>query len=592
MSAPAADNRGRIVPAFILGAASWYVLDFSGPITRGPEINAVSAAAAFFLLLSVMVVLTDTFAAVFRVVNWIQARRPTGLKGTAGFVKSLKEIRHDLVSRGWGPYWGTFKGKEIISDFASNALTLGPAGTGKGIGVVQPTILSIRESKTVICFKGENTAVLARPLRERGETVRIVNIGDMWPDILGPSDAYNPATILARNYLRPGGLQDISEDSHEMAFQLYPDPPNGPGEHKYFYDGSRAKIIFALQTSILINGMHANPADVMLLLGRSELLRHAQWAAGRLKFDDGSTAEMPLRDQPWAQNHDPEDVENYIAYYKAMAAEVADLLETEDSRSAEAFLKGAQEALRPFNPTTRAHKKINRSTFSFSDQKEGDAPTTVFLVVDASKINAQMPVLSLLLWCMCQEIKRHQNKKRPVYLIADEATNYKIDDLGTLVTWGRGYGLRIHLIFQSFSAFTRQYGKDVLSTVLSECEIQQFLAGQREPETLEMIEKLLAEQSVIARNHRGSLGREAEFGVDGFDYREEGRVLMTRDEIRRTGKTILIIRRNKPILTDLLPIAAIEPFRSQIDINPFHGKPFLWPVRLRLNRRDKKGGAK
>lgn len=589
MSASSVGHRARFVPALILGAASWYVLDASGPVLRGPHINPFSAIAAFLLLLCAVTVLAETLGAVVRLVNWIRARRPTGLKGTAGFVKSLREIRHDLVANEWGPYWGTFKGKEIISGYASNALSLGPSGTGKGIGVVQPTILSIRDSKTVICFKGENTAVLARPLRERGERVRIVNIGDMWPDILGPSDAYNPMTILAQNYLRPGGLLDVSEDCFEVALQLYPDPPNGPGENKYFYDGSRAKINFALQTAILINGTQAGMSDVMLLLGRAELLRHAQWAAGRLKYEDGSTAEMPLHDQPWAELHDPEDVENYIVYYKAMAVEVADILEAEDSKSAEAFLKGAQEALRPFNPTTRAHKKINRSTFSFSDQKEGDAPTTVFLVVDASKINAQMPVLSLLLWCMCQEIKRHPNKTRPVYLIADEATNYKIDDLGSLVTWGRGYGLHIHLIFQSFSAFTRQYGKDVLSTVLSECEILQFLAGQREPDTLEMIEKLLAEQSIIASSHKGSLGRGAAFGVDGFDYREEGRALMTRDEIRRTDKTILVIRKNKPVLTDLPPIAAIEPFRSQIDINPFHGKPFLRPVKLRLKRQVKKG---
>ena len=64
---------------------------------------------------------------------------------------------------------------------------------------------------------------------------------------------------------------------------------------------------------------------------------------------------------------------------------------------------------------------------------------------------------------------------------------------------------------------------------------------------------------------------------------------MTSDEIRRTDKTILIIRRNKLMLTDLPSIAEIHPWRTMIDVNPFHGKPFLRPIKLRLNRRKRKG---
>jgi hypothetical protein len=119
--------------------------------------------------------------------------------------------------------------------------------------------------------------------------------------------------------------------------------------------------------------------------------------------------------------------------------------------------------------------------------------------------------------------------------------------------------------------------------LLSETEIKQFLRGQREPETLAMIEKMLGEQSLIAEGY--SENKETpDYWISGTDYREEGRVLMTADEIRRTDKAILFIRRNKPMQTDLPPIAAIAPFRDIIDINPYHGKPFLRPVVLTLRR--------
>lgn len=572
----------RIVPALVFGIPAWWVWQNSGPVLNGPEINPISALAAGLLLLAGLAALSDTLQFIGGFLDWLRTRRPTGLKGTAGFIKSLRELRHELIHNGWGPYWGTFKGREVISQYFSNALTLGPAGSGKGVGVVIQTILSIRDSKTIIDFKGELACMLARILRERGETVHILNLGNMWSDILGPSANYNFLSVIADNFFRPGGLLDVVEDCDEASHQLYPDPKSGGGDNKYFDIGGRTKISFATQTCILLKGMDANAGDVSQMLNRSSLLRQAQWAAGRLELKDGSVSEMPLEDLPWVGLHDPEDVANYFEYYRGLAGEVADLLATEDSKSAEAFLKTAQQGLAPFNIATRSHKVTKRSTFRFGDQKEGDKPTTVFVVVDSTKINAQKHPLAMTQWCMFQELKRHPNKHHPVYLIADESTNYKLHDLGSLLTWGRGYGLRIHLIFQSFAAYRRVYGKDELDTLLSETEIKQFIAGQRDPETLDLIEKMLGEQSVVAQSNSGSTGT---FGPQGYDFREDGRPLMTADEIRRTEKSILIIRKNKPLLTDLPSIAEIHPWRTMIDVNPFHGKPFLKRIKLDLSRR-------
>ncbi|MCI4663145.1 MAG: TraM recognition domain-containing protein, partial [Neomegalonema sp.] len=324
----------------------------------------------------------------------------------------------------------------------------------------------------------------------------------------------------------------------------------------------------------------------------NELLKHALWACGKLLQGEDETGEkifatMPLEESPWVERHDPQDVANYIVYYRGLASGVADLLLTQESRTADSFITGAQQALARFNISTRAHRKTKGATFRFAEQKEGDEPTTVFIVADASRIDAQKPVLGLLQWCMFQELKRHPNKERPVYLLADEATNFKIAELGSLLTWGRGYGLRLHLIIQSLSAFKKTYGEEVLNVLLSETEIKQFLPGQREPETLALIEKMLGQQSLVAQNRHGNSGK-ALFGAEGFDFREEGKPLLTADEIRRMNHGVLLLRRNKPIKIELPPIAAIEPFKHQIDINPFHGKPFLKKTVLRLKRRRPK----
>ena len=100
---------------------------------------------------------------------------------------------------------------------------------------------------------------------------------------------------------------------------------------------------------------------------------------------------------------------------------------------------------------------------------------------------------------------------------------------------------------------------------------------------LQLIARLLSERAIITETHNGNRD---EFGVQGFGLQEDAKPLMTEDEIRRTDKTILFIGANRPILTSLPPIASIAPWRMQIGINPFFGKPFLKRVSLRIGNRD------
>ena len=281
-------RRSRIVPALIFGAGAWWLLGETGPVLRGAAVEPLPAFAAFILAVCGFALLSDLLRLAGDLLDWLKAISPRGHKGTAGWVRALRALGRDIKRTGWGPYWGTLNGEEIIADYASNALTLGPAGSGKGVGVIQPTVLANRESKTCVDFKTELCCVLARPLRERGETVRILNIGDMFADIVGPSDEYNPLQLIAEDFERPGGIQDVTDDVAEMSLQLLPEPDGvGGRDDKYFRDGSRSFIGFAIQTCVLIDGPEATLGDVAQMLNdRSSLHRHALWACGRLAQKD------------------------------------------------------------------------------------------------------------------------------------------------------------------------------------------------------------------------------------------------------------------------------------------------------------------
>ncbi|MEM9422048.1 MAG: hypothetical protein AAF986_06050 [Pseudomonadota bacterium] len=113
------------------------------------------------------------------------AQKPTGLKGTARFVRHLREVRKELLTRGWGPYWGVFKGKLVLSEIESSSAQIGPSGSGKSTCAKIPLALSLTgRSKVILDFKSDETPILKKFL-ERYENIRVLNLGGLHHDEVG-----------------------------------------------------------------------------------------------------------------------------------------------------------------------------------------------------------------------------------------------------------------------------------------------------------------------------------------------------------------------------------------------------------------------
>ncbi len=564
----------------VAALANDYALYYGG-------MDVVEVGALAVLAITGTHLLSDAFMLLSKTLNWLDIKTPRGHKGTAGWVKSLREIRHDLVRRGPALFWGSLKKGRgaIYSDFASNALCLGPAGSGKDTVNIGPNLLAVRGSKTILCLKRDTYQVYADALRKRGEIIYRISVGGVLNanDGEDESDCYNPLDNVADCFYRKGGIADVTSEIEEFSKRLYPEPPSGSGVSRFFDNGSCTYISFCNLNGTLIKGYDATLGDALQMLNdRASLLHHALWASGRLEQEDGSFAKIPLHESPWAENQSTEDIANFAEYLRALASKIVDQLTADDTRSVESFLTGATDQLSPLNITTRAHKVMQKSSFRFAEQKEKGKTVTVFIEADSSRLESQKLALEIIQFSMFNEWKRHPNKKKPVYLFANEITNLRLIGLESLLTWGRAYGIKIILYIQSLSAFRKTYGKEATSTLLSETEIKQFLPGQRDPETLDMIEKMLGQYSYISHNYKG--GDRGPLGLEGYGTQEDAAPLMNADEIRRCKRTILLIRQNKPALVHTPSIAAIAPFRNQQGISPFFNKPYRLPVQLRLWR--------
>ena len=178
----------------------------------------------------------------------------------------------------------------------------------------------------------------------------------------------------------------------------------------------------------------------LLIEDRTRLEDMARWVAGvDIEGKPHPDGPFPIEQTEWAKAHDPQDVAEFAALVRARAKNLIALMSGGDNRTFDSFITGAQQALAPF-AFGRLAPAMGRSTFRMSDLKEGDKPTTLFIVADASRMEAYKAFIDLVQWCCMTAVKRHENKGRPVYYILDEATNYKVNGLENLLTWGRSYG--------------------------------------------------------------------------------------------------------------------------------------------------------
>jgi len=582
------EQRSPLISLAFCGISYWVMLERM-PIIEKSVIDPIGGFACLALVVNGALALSGLLQHLADYTAIVIARTPVGVKGSARFAR-LKEIKHELSPYGAAPYWGSVKGVPLFSRFEASAFIIAPSGGGKTTSLVITNILALAGvSKTVIDFKSELTPMLVAALLAKGETVRIVNLGDLFADRLhGISDCYNVLHIVSDCFERKGSLRDISDILYELCLQIYPEPAGGGGkdDNRYFRDGSRRLIAFCILCLIIVEGERATLGGVLQLLGdRKALLHHALWCAGRLPVtgEDGEKAfeAIPLQDSHWAAAHEAKDLADFTAYFTGLAEGVASLLEIPDNRTLESFLNGALDKLSCFNVTTRAHAKTATSTFRFHEQKEGGA-TTVFIMLDPNKTEAQAPVLGLVQWGMLYETKNHPDKSRPVYLVADEATNIPWAGVGQLMTFARGFGLRLLFIFQTFAAFKQAHGAEALEILLSEAEIICLMKGQRNPDTLAQLEKWLGNRPLITQTHNGNNDR---YGIHGFGFAEDARPVLTADELRRIEKGILIIRRCRPILVDHPSIAEIRPWAKMVAVNPFHNKPYIKKARLRIPSR-------
>jgi type IV secretion system protein VirD4 len=521
----------RIVLLVGLIAAIWHfdVLLFVPPEWR----PFAKAAAIGVTLFGGLQIASDLMKRVMSFARYVRSVLPSASHGSAGWA-TRKDARKGGLHQGHGLFVGVHEGRVIRYENETHTLVLAPAGAGKTVCAVIPQLGLVSTPMLVTDMKGELAAQTARH-RERVFKHKIVTLNP--PKGFGFEEhAYNVLQIVVDDLEE--NPEDAVSDARGIAFQLLREPARSDA-NQYFRAGARSIITFVSL------GLAVREPEAATLVTVQRIVNDVPVLVAMLE---------DFRDDSALQGDVAAMAESLLACHK------------DTPREFQAFLNGAAQALEPFAASGRLARMSDRCTFRFRDLKTGKL--TIYLGCDMTRIKIFGPVVALWNWAAMLELQR-MGDNRPVIFMLDEASNVVIEGLPNALTALRGYGIRCYMVFQELEEITRVYGREAQATILSQTPLKQFF-GIGSQATAEMISKALGNETISTPNFALGTGLFDDIGESrGFTAKP----LLSGDEVRRlpSDEQIVFIGNMRPLRCLKIGYHEIEPLRSRIDPNPFHG---------------------
>lgn len=507
-------------------------------------------------LVLLFISLLEGISAVWRIVSFVipqlwrrrKAKAVTHRAGSAGWA-AWKDIKAAQLHRKDGFLAGVWGRKHpLFVDIESSGLVLSPAGGGKTVSFVIPALCHNATNMIIPDLKGI-LAVQMADYRRRyfGHDCVILNPAGLYEDKLGRSARYNPLQILIDSWRNTEHHRYLVADSQAIAMQLYPDPAE-QGENQFWRNGSRKLLNFAFLYLVTEYNQASLSQALNLLSQRDEL---------QCALEDAAHSTVLAGD------------------LSRLAHDILSKINDGDERQIESFREGAVQALADFAPSGDLAANTELCEFRFYELREQGMD--VYLLSDPTRQNSYKAWLGLVSWCALTELIRHP-KGQKICMLCDEVTNFRINNLPAMLTLVREYKICLWLIVQELKEFGKTYGKDSINTLLSQTEAK-IIMGCSDYETCELVSKMLGEVSMISTNY--NLGRSF-FEPMSQSLQEHGRKLLTPDEVRRFGSTILFYRNHRPVALSQLGYHEVKPWSHRVGINPLFGKAYRGKTRIRL----------
>ncbi len=346
-----------------------------------------------------------------------------------------------------------------------HVLCFAPTRSGKGVGLVVPTLLTWPGSSIVHDIKGENWELTSGFRSRHGRVL-------LFDPTNAASAAYNPLLEVRRGEWEVRDVQNIAD--------VLVDPEGALERRNHWEKTSHALLVGAI-LHVLYAGQDKTLAGVAAFLS-----------------DPKQPIETTLRAMMTTAHLGEAGVHPVIA---SAAREL--LNKSENERSG--VLSTAMSFLGLYRDPVVA-QVTRRCDWRIRDLVENERPTTLYLVVPPSDISRTKPLVRLVLnqigRRLTEELHAKGRRHRLLLMLDEFPALGRLDFFESALAFMAGYGLKSFLIAQSLNQIEKAYGPN--NAILDNCHVRVCFATNDE-RTAKRVSDALGTATEIrdARNYAG-----------------------------------------------------------------------------------------
>ena len=340
-----------------------------------------------------------------------------------------------------GVVLGRFEKDYLRHDGPEHVLCFAPTRSGKGVGLVVPSLLTWPGSAIVHDIKGENWQ-LTSGFRSRHGRVLLF-------DPTNPkSSAYNPLLEVRRGEWEVRDVQNIAD--------ILVDPEGSLDKRNHWEKTSHSLLVGAI-----LHVLYAVPDKTL---------------AGVAKFL--SDPKQPVDTTLHAMMKTPHL--GKAGPHPVVASAARELLnKSENERSG--VLSTAMSFLGLYRDPVVA-EVTRRCDWRISDIVGDERPATLYLVVPPSDINRTKPLIRLMLnqigRRLTEDLQANAGRHRLLLMLDEFPALGRLDFFETALAFMAGYGLKSFLIAQSLNQIEKAYGPN--NSILDNCHVRVSFATNDE----------------------------------------------------------------------------------------------------------------
>ncbi len=360
--------------------------------------------------------------------------------GSARWAEAREIRKSGLLDRD-GVLLGRWKTAYLRHHGPEHVLCFAPTRSGKGVGLVVPTLLTWPGSAIVHDIKGENWGLTAGWRARFGLVL-------MFDPTNPQSAAYNPLLEVRRGEKEVRDVQNIAD--------VLVDPEGALEKRNHWEKTSHSLLVGAI--------LHVLYAEKDKTL------------AGVASFlsDPKRPIEKTLRAMMTTPHLGQKGVHPVIA---SAAREL--LNKSENERSG--VLSTAMSFLGLYrDPVVAAVTR--RCDWRIRDLVEADRPVTLYLVVPPSDISRTKPLIRLILnqigRRLTEELESNRRRHRLLLMLDEFPALGRLDFFESALAFMAGYGLKSFLIAQSLNQIEKAYGPN--NSILDNCHVRVSFATNDE----------------------------------------------------------------------------------------------------------------